>query len=221
MPKSWIPHNDDALEPFANNFQALIAADPAAYGLEAGDAAAITAAYAAWHAAFLAAANPATRTKAAVFTKNAEKVNILGVVRRYAAVIRADTGVSNPLKIGLGLHIRDTAPTPIPPPATRPLLSIVSAGVGSQELRAADSATPSRRARPAGAIGLLLFCAVDEGAAPDPSAARFLTFLTRGEFTATFDRDDHGKTATYFARWTNSRGELGPWSVPVVARIAA
>ncbi len=34
-------------------------------------------------------------------------------------------------------------------------------------------------------------------------------------------RPARGKFATYFARWTNFKGELGPWSAPVTMQIAA
>ena len=168
MANSWIPINDEALDPFLNNFQTLIAASPTSYGLVAGDATAITAAYTAWHTAFLAAINPTTRTRATVATKNTQKLNALQVVRRYAATIRANHGISDALKIGLGIHIPDTVPTPVPPPATQPVLTIVSAGIGSQILRAADETTPNKRARPVGTTGLLLFRAVENRRCPRP-----------------------------------------------------
>jgi hypothetical protein len=220
---SWIPVTDDALDPFANNFQTLVAANPTNYALTVSDATAITAAYTAWHTAFNAATNPATRTKLTVATKNTQKTNVLGVLRSYAATIRANHAVSDALKGGLGIHVRDTTPTPVPPPATKPVLSLVSTTIGSQRVQAADETTPLKRARPAGTVGLLLFCAVEaEGSpTPTPSAASFLTFLTKADFIASLAPADNGKTATYYGRWTNGRGELGPWSEPLVARIAA
>src|SRR3954470_13564670 len=100
---SWIPTSDPLLDPFANNFQTLIAANPTAYALVAADATSITAAYNSYHLAFLAATNPTTRTKATVATKNVQKANVLGVVRRYGATIRTNHGISDALKIGLGI----------------------------------------------------------------------------------------------------------------------
>ena len=41
----YIPSRDSKLDPWANNFQTLIAANPALYGLMAADAVIITAAY--------------------------------------------------------------------------------------------------------------------------------------------------------------------------------
>ena len=218
---SWIPLEDSLLDPFVNNFQTLIAATPTAYNLVVADATAITAAYNTWRTAYLAATNPTTRTKATVATKNLQKANVLAVVRRYATTIRANVGVSDALKIGLGLRVRDTTPTPVPPPSTKPELSIARIDVGVQEVLARDEGAGAVRARPRGSVGLLLYRAV--GAAPVGSAdeATFLTFVGNPRVASTFDAADRGKFATYFARWTNARGEVGPWSNPVSASIAA
>lgn len=218
---SYIPTRDSELDPWLLNFKTLIAATPTNYGLVAADATAIGNAYTAWHTAFLAATNPTTRTRATVMTKNEQKVTVLGVVRGYAATIRANRAVTDELKIGLGLHIRDTQPTPVPTPATYPVLAVAGMGQGVQDLRAADQNTPSRRGRPSGTAGLLLFRAVNTTPITDPAQASFLSFVTRSEYQSNFTSADNGKTATYFARWTNSKGEVGPWGPPVSMPIAA
>jgi hypothetical protein len=221
MGSSYIPTRDPALDTWVLNFKTLIAANPTNYGLVVGDATAITTAYTSWHTAYLAASNPTTRTQATVQTKNEQKVNVLAVVRGYAATIRANRAVSDELKIGLGLHIHDAQPTPVPPPSTYPVLAVAGMGQGVQDLRASDQNTPSKRARPAGTAGLLLFRSVGEAAITDPAQAAFLGFVTRNAFQSHFTSGDNGKTATYFARWTNAKGEVGPWSPPVSMPIAA
>lgn len=221
MAGSWIPQNDDALDPFVNNFQTLIAASPTSYSLVAGDATSITAAYASWHAAFAAATNPTTRTRATVATKNTQKTNVLSVVRRYGTTIRANVGVSDALKIGLGIHVRSAHTTPVPPPTTRPELAITRTDTGFQDVSARDEGSGAPRARPAGAVGMILFRAVGVAPATLPAEATFLTFVGRPDVQSAFTSADRGKIATYFARWTNARGETGPWSNPVSAAIAA
>jgi hypothetical protein len=218
---SWIPSKDDALDPFVNNFQTLIAGNPTSYALTVTDATAITTSYTSWHAAFLAATNPTTRTRATIATRNLQKTNVMNVVRSYAATIRANHAVTDALKIGLGIHVRDATPTPVPPPSTAPVLSLLNQGIGTQVVHAADETTPNKRARPAGTIGMVLFRTIADDAAPNPDGTQFVTLLMRPDFTASLDPADNGKTATYFARWSNSRGELGPWSEGLVARIAA
>lgn len=221
MGSSYIPQREADMDEWVNNFKTLIAASPTSYGLVSGDGTAITSAYNAWHAAYLAAINPTTRTPATVATKNTQKAAVLGVVRGYANTIRANMAVSDALKIGLGLRIHDTTPTPVPPPSTAPRITFAGMRPGLQDILAADETTPSKRAKPAGAAGLLLFRAVGPAAVSDPEQCRFLSFVTRAEFSSSFDPAENGKTATYFARWTNSKGQVGPWSMPASMPIAA
>ncbi len=89
------------------------------------------------------------------------------------------------------------------------------------DVTATDEATPSKRARAAGSVGMLLFRAVAEDAVNDPTQAQFLTFVGKPSATSSFTSADRGKTVTYFARWTNARGEVGPWSNGVSGAIAA
>ncbi|MBI1191294.1 MAG: hypothetical protein GC200_11510 [Tepidisphaera sp.] len=221
MAATYIPSRDSELDTWALNFKTLIAATPGNYGLAAPDATAISAAYATWNAAYLAASNPTTRTVATVATKNAQKANLLTVVRGYAATIRVNKGVSNALKLGVGLHVPDLQPTPVPAPATKPVLAIARIDQGFQEVRATDEMTPNSRARPVGSAGMLLYRAVGPAAVNDPGEATFLTFIGRTTAISEFGSDDKGKVATYLARWTNAKGEVGPWSQAVTASIAA
>lgn len=218
---NYLPSRDADLDTWALNFKTLIAANPTNYGLVAADATAITNAFNSWHSAYLAATNPSTRTHGTVATKNAQKASMLTVVRGYAATIRANRAVTDELKIGLGLHVADTSPTPVPPPTTKPVLAIARIDQGFQDVRATDETTPNSRARPVGSAGLLLYRAI--GAAPvnDPAQAAFLTFVGKPAAQSTFTPADAGKTVTYFARWTNAKGEVGPWSQGLSASIAA
>ncbi|MEK6701192.1 MAG: hypothetical protein AABZ53_02940 [Planctomycetota bacterium] len=218
---SYIPSRDADLESWLQNFKTLIAATPTNYGLVAADGTAITTSYTAWHTAFLAATNPTTRTKITVAAKNQQKALTLVLVRGYAATIRANLAVSDAFKAGLGLHIKDTQPTPVPPPSTYPVLAIRSMGAGLQNLIATDQGASDSRARPVGSAGLLIYRAIATGPVGEPTAATFLAFVGRPALQSTFISADSGKTATYFARWTNAKGEMGPWSPPVSLPIAA
>jgi len=221
MAVNWIPNKESEFDPFANNFQTKIAADPTDYTLTSSEATAITNAYNTWHAAYVAATTTSTRTAETIATKNIQKANMKAVLQSYGALIRPNTAVSDALKIGLGLRIRDVDPTPIPPPSTYPVLSVQGGGPLEQELRATDVTTPTRRARPAGTSGLLVFRAVAEAPIEDPGQADFLAVVGKTRLTTSFASGDNKKVATYFARWTNARGELGPWSAPVSKVIAA
>jgi hypothetical protein len=149
------------------------------------------------------------------------------VVRRFAARIRSNDGVSDALKIDLGLIIRNTAGSPVPVPESKPVLSLRLMGQGVQHLRATDLLSPTRRGKPVGAAALVVFRTVADGAALRPeddgsgNGAAYLGIFTRPSFTSTFDRADRSKVATYFARWVNTKGEPGPWSQAMSVAIAA
>jgi len=218
---NWLPQNDSGFDGFYFNFKTLIVTTPANYGLVAADGTALNADFTAWHAAYLAASNPSTRNTTTVATKNTQKGVSMSLVRGYAAQIRANRAVSEALKMGLGLHIPDTTPTPVPAPSTYPLLTIGSFNLGTLRLTAADQLTPDKKARPTGTAGMLLFSTIGETPATEPTDVDFNAFLTRPKFATPMDPADNNKFVTFFGRWTNGKGELGPWSPPVSIRIAA
>lgn len=236
MSAPYIPSRDSTLDAWADNFQTLIAAAPATYGLTAPDAVAITNSFTVWHAAYLLGGstgsppvpiNPSTFTSVTVASKNSAKFAMVILLRTYASQIRLNPGVTNSDKIALGLNLPNNAPSPIPVPLTFPLLSIVSAGPGTQIIRFADSATPASRAKPFGAIGMQLFRGIAVAAISDVLLTSFYAQLTAQPFQANFVIGDAGKVATYFSRWItrgkpvgDAAAQVGPWSSPVSQTIA-
>jgi len=213
---SAIPLRDAEFETFLYNWKTLLTASPTTYGLTAPDAVAISAAYTAWNAAYVLASSLLTRTRATVAAKDAEKVLALSLLREQYGIIKANPSVTNENKIAIGVRVSDPVPTPIPAPTTFPVLSVRMAGPQTQELMAVDVTTPTKRSKPAGTIGMLVVRAIGTVAAVDPEQCRLLGVYTRvpfqvGEFTA----GDIGKVVTYFGRWTNAKGQEGPWSAPV------
>jgi hypothetical protein len=217
---SYIPSREALLDDWLTNFKALIVLSPTTYGLQVADGTAIQNSYNSWHAAYLAAINPTTRTKSTVITKNEQKSIVLGVVRGYAATIRANRAVTDENKNNLGLHVAETTRTPVPPPSTQPVLEVVDTEAGLQVLAVKDEGA-SRRGKPTGVAGVLVYRAV----AADPVSAAgetaFLIFTSKTGLQSNFTTADRGKIATYFARWTNAKGEVGPWSDGVSSPIAA
>lgn len=228
MAGSYIPTQDQGLDNWANTFQAAIAASPGAYGLASGDAVAITAAYNAYHAAYLLGGvvqphsqpvNPATRTPSTVAAKDVQKAAALIVFRSYAQIIGSNAGVSDMDRSAAGLTIRATGRTPIPAPGTMPILGLVGATHLQQTLRFADSATPTVKAKPFGTIQMELWRGIGVAAITDPALTLFYGLITKTPFPVDFDAGDVGKFATYFGRWTTRRGLVGPWSTSLVIAI--
>lgn len=219
MAGPYIPAPDADLDVWADNFQTVIAANPALYGLVVGDATAITAAFTAWHAAYLLAVNPATRTPPAVADKDVQKATALTVWRGYAQVIQNNAGVTNFDKAAAGLTVRATGRTPIPAPATIPVLGFLNATPLQHTLNFKDAATPTTKAKPFGAINMQIFRFV--GTVPPTGVDQYAQygFATKSPFVIDFNSPDVGKTAYYIARWVTRRGLVGPWSVDISATV--
>jgi len=101
------------------------------------------------------------------------------------------------------------------------VLAVRRLDIGVHELRAMDDSSRPSRGKPPRVASIMVYRAVGETPTSNPKDAEFLTLSTRVAFASTFAHADHGKTATYFARWINSKGEAGPWSIAMSAPVAA
>lgn len=209
---AYIPTTDAALDNWALNFSTKITANFAEYGLLAADAGIIAGQYAIWHAAYLLAIDPGTRTKLAVADKDGEKVTLLQIVRQYAAQIRANAGITDEQLADLGLNIPDPTPTPIPVPTTSPKLSILLAGIGSHQISMVDSLTPTKKAKPYGVVGALLYGKSGDTYNIDMTDAPLLSVVTRSDYVCDVSGVPAGQWMVYRARWFNAKGQFGPYS---------
>lgn len=221
MSTPFIPNRDADFNPWLENFATLISANPSAYGLSAGDAAEVAGAYAKWQAAYAVATAPTTRTGPSIAEKDACRAATVVIVRRLAGLVRANAAVPESLKLGLGVRTRGPGQSRTPVPTECPSLSVIGLSLASHQLAAGDNVFGPQRAKPRGAAALLVVRTIADTPANDPNEATFLTLATRNRFTSRFQTADGGKIATYFARWANSKGQLGPWSGPVWMQVAA
>lgn len=217
---SYLPASESLLQEWANNFASKLTAAPATYGITAPEALVMQTAYDEFIAAYAIAIDPATRTKSAIETKNIKKSAMIGEIRPLAMQIKLNDSVSNADKLDLGLTLSDGTITPIPAPSTQPIIMIVGATPQQQALRVVDSATPQSRAKPAGATGLQLFGKAATSGPVSPDDCKFIGFITRQPFVVNWAAGDVGKTAYYYARWQNAKGEVGPWSLVASFTIA-
>jgi hypothetical protein len=216
MAQPYIPNKDADYDNWLANFSTLISADPTDYGLVAGDATAIAAVNTSWHAAYLAATNPSTRTSATIATKDGERATSEATVRPYAIRIRDNDSVSEALKVGLGLTIPKFPPTPIPAPVKAPVLSIVAA-IPFEQTLGYKTVGEVGKSKPFGATGMELWRSVGTVAAVDPEQCRYYGTFGKSPLKSSFDAADVGKIVTYFGRFVTRSGpagkaQAGPWS---------
>lgn len=210
---SYIPTKDADLLAWGQNFADVIAAEPVAYGLLPADAVVISTNMTEFANAYAEATNPATRTIVTIAAKDEEKAGFLSLARAYAALIRANAGVSDADKAAAGLTIPDPTPTPIPVPSTTPVMSAPFQGQGTVLLSVTDSANPpTTKAKPFGVVGGCLFSAKWTGATPPVASTKTLV----GIFTKSDNVIDNaslgveGEKIRLYSQWFNRKGQLGP-----------
>jgi hypothetical protein len=217
---NYVPSRDADLLAWADNFNALITADPARYGLVAGDAVAIDNAvtpfddaYALGGGTYHSPVNPATKTVVTTQAKNDAKTAMLAIIRPYAQQIAISPGVSSDDKIALGLNARTNTPTPIPTPTSFPLISLRGLTPLGVTLQWQDSALGTGKRKPDGALQADVRAGTSTTVVTDPSSLPLIGLFTKSPFGLAFDSVDGGKTLYYCARWVTRTGKFGPWSV--------
>ena len=220
MANSYIPASDAGFNSWLVNFDALLTADPTAYGLTAPDAAAVATVTAAWAAAYLAATDPSTRTPSAVAAKDSARSDAEAVVRPYAMQINLNGAVTDEQRVNLGLTVRKTVPTPVPAPTSAPALELVAATPGNHRLRYSDTGQGTGKAKPYGAIGVELQAYIGAAPTADPNDASYVGTVTKSPFDQPQSGANQGQMATYFARFITrsgpaGRAQTGPWSAPL------
>ena len=221
MADKFIPAEDGLALTFMQHFAAIIQIAPAVYMLTAADATTISTAVDAFAASYSLATSKPTRTSITVGEKDADRMSAEQIVRQYASLIRPNAGISDGDKEAIGVNPPNPDRTPINVPATSPLLNVIGATPGSHTVRYADTSTPDSAAKPFGAANLQLFVAVGEVSSDDPNDALFYGAFTKNPVPVAFAPDQNGKQATYFARWADRKGAVGPWSLAVSMAIAA
>lgn len=223
MSKGYLPSRESLLRDWAQNFSTLVSATPTAFGLVALDATQLASLLTSFLNCYDAAVEPTTRTRVTIGAKNVAKAALLADVRMLVRKIQSTPTVTVNQKLALGITVPDRAPTPVPPPATKPIMQLVANSGRAIVARVADSATPTSRARPFATFGAEVFSYVvqnGEAAPADLEQWRYEGLARKATVAIRFGAADVGKTAVIKMRWCGSRGS-GPVSEPATATIAA
>ena len=215
MPTDFIPSTDANALIWMQAFSSGISSSVSTYQLTQSDADTIAAAVQAYADTLAIATAPLTRTPGNVNAKDTARNAAESLCRQYAIQIKYNNGISDEAKIQIGVRPVNTSRDPIHCPASSPLVNVKGATPGSHTVTFADSLEPDKRAKPFGAAGLQLFCYIGDAATVDENEAQFVGIFTRNPVSVQFMPEDDGKMATYFARWSGKRGDVGNWSLPV------
>lgn len=211
------PRGDLALKNWATPFSALITLQPTVYSLTASDATALANLLTDYSAKLTIATTPATRTKSSIAAKDQAKKSLAAKCASFSRIITSLPNLSDAQRIDLGLNPRDL-PSPVPVPASAPLVSVTPDGVVTLK------SEPTRRGKPQGVNGAVIFTKVQPAGQPAPATpaeAAFNMLVTRTRFPLPITEADDTKKLYVLAQWFNERGELGPVSNVAVTTIAA
>jgi hypothetical protein len=171
-----IPTNDVAFVDWSTNANTRLTASPTTYGTTA----AVATQYDTVHDAFVAAYNnlvaaraAGTRSESLTALKDSAKLALLNFARPLYKQIQANTAVTDAAKIELGVVVPDALPTPIPPPAFAPGLTVVSVDGRLVSIRLFDPANPTRKRMPDGVSGATVMSYTGATAPSDPSLYRY------------------------------------------------
>ncbi|MFA6044540.1 MAG: hypothetical protein WC718_06115 [Phycisphaerales bacterium] len=231
MPEQRIPRADGDFAAYANHYYEAVEKFYDAQGLDPALLTDLKKALDTWNAAYpkhVAAQNAA---EAARQTKDQAKRALEGEIRPVTAFVQGFPKTTDADRATIGITIKDTGGTPVPRPASRPLLLIESGSRLTHRLRVlSENTTPgsesraTRKARPRGTLGAEVYIALvapREAPPTDISSYKFIRTVTRGSAEVTFPFEQGGQSAAYLVRWVSATGEPGPWSETVTATVAA
>ena len=125
------------------------------------------------------------------------------------------------MRSDLGLTVRDPEPTPVPVPRSAPDLHVLFTVGRTAKVRLRDKDGPTRRGKPDGVTGSLVFMHIGEQAPAEQTQWTLLANVTRTIFNLHFPAVvEAGARVWLAARWYNAKAQAGPASAPTSTRLA-
>jgi hypothetical protein len=210
MAKDYIPKKDAELVMWSANFSTQVSNNASIWGVPYEEATELQNA-AALYATLQAQADSPARTPIIIAEKNAAREALVAKIRAMVNFRLQNPIITDAERIAMGLHVRDTKPTTIKPPHTRPELDIDVVDFRRLAINFRDMGSKSK-ARPYGVNGALVKFAVLDTPPADHNALTRTVLATRTPHILEFTEEERGKTVYIVICWQNEKGELGPWS---------
>lgn len=173
-----------------------------------------------WTDIFAITSNKQNRTSADVQLKKEVREDLEKAIRQMVRQWLANNSrVTDADRIRMGLTVKTGTRTPAAVPDSSPM-GVIDFSVRQQHsIEFFDEASAHSNAKPEGVHGCEIFVKIDGDAPKSVDEMTYLGTCTASPFVAKYDGTKSGKTAWYWLRWINSRGEAGPWSVAISAMI--
>lgn len=215
----FIPQNDGEFDTVQDRFVGAVAGSPAKFGLTTDDVTALQTAQAAWSAAYPAHIKARQASETAAKTKDEARADLEKTMRGLAKKVHGTPGMTNATRAEAGLAARSGTRSSVGAPDTRPLGRIEAKGHSTLVVHFVDETTPTRLAKPEGVQGCQIFSFIGDAAPADPSGYAFVALDTRTPYVDEHAAANAGKIVHYLLRWQNAKGDTGPWSAVITAKI--
>lgn len=217
--KDFLPNTDAGLRVFTKNFGTLLAENFAKYGVSEADATAYNELQQQFAERLDASLEPLTRGRRTVFLKNESRDELRATTRSIARQIDNLERTTDDQRQALGLTIRDTTKTPVPPPSTQPLINVKATRGRTVVLSLRGS--EESRAKPDGAFNATIVTFSGPEAPMSPSEWTFAANATLSTVELPFAASDQSDTVWITAFWNNRRGQSGPAATPLKVNLPA
>lgn len=212
---------DDEKRAWLVNFRDQLQLDSAAYDVTSADVANVATVVDGFVDALAVVQTPNGRNPGTTAAKNDARQIAVQTCRQLAMLIKMNGGVTDQKKIDAGIRPVNHSRTPIPGPVDQAVIAVLFATFGAHTLRYLDPDGGESSRKPFGVTNLQIYRGIAEEAIADVDQTAFYHAFRKNPIPSAFDHVDDGKVATYFARWADAKGQVGPWSQPVSLRIAA
>lgn len=216
----YIPKPDADFHVWQFNLIEFIAQYATTWGIDPDVVTSLKANQARWTAAYDKASNKQNRTSADVMTKNEASESYVKEIREVVQQwLARNSKVSDADRVKMGITVRSGSHTSIPAPDSFPV-GIVDFSMRLQHtVTFYDQASAHSNAKPDGVTGCEIYLKVDGDAPKSVEEMNFQGTCSASPFVIKFAAQQIGKTAYYWLRWVNRKGETGPWSTMVSAMI--
>jgi hypothetical protein len=206
----YIPKRDAELVPWGANFTAGVTANASTWEIPPAEVSALQTANNAF-ATLQAQADSPAKNAIIVAQKNAARKTLVAKIRELAGFRLKNPVITRAERIALGLHVRDTTPSNIPVPKSRPELDIDVLDFRRLKVLFHDQGSDSK-AKPYGVNGAVIAYAVLDAPPAGVNALTRNVLATRTPHTLEFTEEERGKTVYVATCWQNEKGQKGPWS---------
>jgi hypothetical protein len=206
----YIPQRDSELVAWSDNFVTKVAASATKWEIPAREVTDLQIAANSF-AVLHAQADSPEKNSVIVAEKNAARDALEAKIRELAGFRLNNPVITDAERISLGLHVRDTKPSNIPVPKSRPELDIDVLDFRRLKIVFHDMDSDSK-AKPYGVNGAVVLYAVLDTPPADVNALSRSALATRTPHILEFTEEERGKTVYVAICWQNEKGERGPWS---------